>query len=133
MSILGIENIFLAALTIVIVILFLFCLVLVRLERHAKLVPMEAAKTESTEAHKEVIEGHLVQASQSPDIIPAEVPEIVSIEPPKSLEVAPVETERQAGPPGCPHYLGYLKGSLRDGFVPDECLSCPKMLQCLEK
>jgi len=129
----GIEHIFLAALTIVIIILFLFCLVLVRLEGRAKLVPMEAAKTESTEAHKEVIEGPLVQASQSPDIIPAEVPETVSIKPPESLEVAPAVTEREAGPPGCPHYLGYLKGRLRDGFAPDECLSCPKIMQCLQK
>ena len=44
------------------------------------------------------------------------------------------ETERthpeREIPTGCPNYLGYLLNHLKDAFLPEECLICPKMLDC---
>lgn len=31
----------------------------------------------------------------------------------------------------CPHHLGYLKENAKYKQVPNECLSCPKILECL--
>jgi hypothetical protein len=31
----------------------------------------------------------------------------------------------------CPHHLGYLKKRSKDESVPDSCLTCPKILQCM--
>ena len=32
---------------------------------------------------------------------------------------------------GCGHHLGYLKGRAKNAAIPDECLVCPKILQCM--
>ena len=34
---------------------------------------------------------------------------------------------------GCSHYLGYLKKRPKNSPIPDECLSCPQMVECLLK
>jgi DNA-directed RNA polymerase subunit RPC12/RpoP len=31
----------------------------------------------------------------------------------------------------CPHHVGYLKNRSKDEGVPDSCLTCPKILQCM--
>lgn len=31
----------------------------------------------------------------------------------------------------CPHQMGYLKTRSKDQGVPDDCLTCPKILQCM--
>ena len=31
----------------------------------------------------------------------------------------------------CPHQMGYLKTRSKDQGVPDSCLTCPKILQCM--
>jgi hypothetical protein len=31
----------------------------------------------------------------------------------------------------CPHQVGYLKKRAKDQPVPDSCLTCPKILQCM--
>ncbi len=31
----------------------------------------------------------------------------------------------------CPHYFGYLKKRPRNASIPDTCLTCQKMIQCL--
>jgi len=31
----------------------------------------------------------------------------------------------------CGHHLGYLKGRTKNAEIPDECLVCPKILQCM--
>jgi len=35
------------------------------------------------------------------------------------------------GAEGCGHRLGYLKGRAKNADIPDECLVCPKILQCM--
>lgn len=31
----------------------------------------------------------------------------------------------------CPHHVGYLKTRSKNEAVPDDCLTCPKILQCM--
>lgn len=31
----------------------------------------------------------------------------------------------------CPHQMGYLRTRSKDQAVPDTCLTCPKILQCM--
>lgn len=49
-------------------------------------------------------------------------------------EIKNVSTKRKKVKPrsdfNCPHYLGYLKERLKNEPVPEECLTCPKIIQC---
>jgi hypothetical protein len=40
-------------------------------------------------------------------------------------------TEKEDMTVACPHHLGYLKKRSKDESVPDSCLTCPKILQCM--
>ena len=31
----------------------------------------------------------------------------------------------------CPHYFGYLKRHAKNTSIPDECLNCPRIVECL--
>jgi hypothetical protein len=64
--------------------------------------------------------------------VPVEPPETVS-EISESPKEAPAEITKEPGPPGCSYHLGYLRSRPRDSFVPDACLSCPRILDCLHK
>lgn len=33
--------------------------------------------------------------------------------------------------PECPHEFGYLRSRSKGSGIPDECLTCPKILQCM--
>lgn len=41
------------------------------------------------------------------------------------------ENEKENAVTSCPHHVGYLKKRSRDEAVPDSCLTCPKILQCM--
>ena len=41
------------------------------------------------------------------------------------------EPSREAPIADCPHHVGYLKTRSKDQAVPDNCLTCPKILQCM--
>jgi hypothetical protein len=41
------------------------------------------------------------------------------------------ETEKDAVTVQCPHQMGYLRTRSKDQAVPDTCLTCPKILQCM--
>jgi len=69
---------------------------------------------------------------EPPNAVPVEPPETVSKISESSKE-APAETTKEPGPPGCPYHLGYLRSRPRDSFVPDACLSCPRILDCLHQ
>ena len=43
------------------------------------------------------------------------------------------EALNRTAPPECPYYLGYLGSLQKDNSVPDECFSCPKLMECLER
>lgn len=69
---------------------------------------------------------------EPPKPVPVEPPETAS-EIFESPQEAPAEVAKEPGPPGCPYHLGYLRSRPRDSFVPDACLSCPRILDCLHK
>jgi len=90
----------------------------------------EAAPVEfSEEMSVETSETEFLETSKT---VPVEPPETESeiFESPKE---APAEVAKEPGPPGCPYHLGYLRSRPRDSFVPDSCLSCPRILDCLHK
>lgn len=43
-----------------------------------------------------------------------------------------LDPEREI-PPGCPKYLGYLSSHPKDQNIPQECLICPRILDCARK
>jgi len=54
----------------------------------------------------------------------------------KSMKLVSVEKSSNPGeikPPHCQHYFGFLKGVNGQTPLPDECSTCPKIMQCLVK
>lgn len=49
----------------------------------------------------------------------------IPVEPPRKLE----ETDSSS----CAHHFGYLNTHAKDASLPDECLTCSKLLQCMLK
>lgn len=90
----------------------------------------EAAPVEPSE--KISVETSEPKFLEPPKPVPVKPPEPVSkiSESPKE---APAEITKEPSPPGCPYHLGYLKNRPRDSLVPDACLSCPRILDCLHK
>ena len=46
--------------------------------------------------------------------------------------VKPPEKEER-GPSGCPHHFGYLASRAKDAPIPQECLICLKIVECMLK
>lgn len=50
----------------------------------------------------------------------------------KSVKIgAHKDAGKEAPAIGCPHHVGYLKTRSKNESVPDSCLTCPKILQCM--
>ena len=58
--------------------------------------------------------------------------DVISAESQKKQEEPPTKPEEK-GPPGCPHSFGYLSSRPRNAPIPQECLTCPKVLDCTLK
>jgi len=41
------------------------------------------------------------------------------------------DAEKEFSTASCPHHVGYLKTRSKNETVPDSCLTCPKILQCM--
>jgi len=54
------------------------------------------------------------------------------IERQEPVSLAPIETEK-TGVQGCSHYFGYLGGHPKNTPIPNECLTCIKIMECLSK
>jgi len=56
-----------------------------------------------------------------------------SVEDEQTRAKAEISKEKPSGQDGCPHYLGYLymKKGRESEYIPYECYSCRKLLQCL--
>jgi hypothetical protein len=49
----------------------------------------------------------------------------------KIIDVKPAEYPKVfTSPAKCAHYFGFLNALPKDAPIPDECLICPKVLQC---
>ena len=57
------------------------------------------------------------------------------IERQEPVSPAPVETGKtgKTGVQGCPHYFGYLGKHPKHTPIPNECLTCIKIMECLSK
>jgi hypothetical protein len=48
----------------------------------------------------------------------------------KEEELPTTTKNTEAKPQKCPYYLGYLKSIPKNSVMPEECFSCPKILEC---
>lgn len=44
---------------------------------------------------------------------------------------ADAKLDKYLNVPACTHHLGYLKNRPSNATIPDECLTCPKVLKCM--
>ena len=54
----------------------------------------------------------------------------VKEEPKEEAKTEPSD-KKESGPSGCPKSFGYLANRLPDVAIPQECLVCPKMVDCM--
>ena len=53
----------------------------------------------------------------------------------KASETVLIETTgktEETSPPNCLHYFGYLRFLQKSDSIPDECLSCQKVIECFK-
>lgn len=50
-----------------------------------------------------------------------------------SISVETSDTPVEQPPAECTHHFGHLKSLPKEAAIPDECLTCSKLLQCLVK
>jgi len=47
------------------------------------------------------------------------------------VDIKPMEYGKVfESPAKCAHYSGFMSGTSKDTAIPDDCLVCPKILQC---
>lgn len=121
--------------TIVILVL-LYLIVLIKLKP-----PTGGEKTLKTKSLKQNI--RKVSSTEQPNnpIIHDEnweehAEKVEAAERPQSVATLSVETERteisgDTKPSGCPHHFGYLKEHPKNTPIPNECLTCTKIMECL--
>ena len=84
----------------------------------------EADESEPYHAENEV--GHLLEVREGSEMPIGEEDAM------KSLKSGPQKEVRTASMDlNCPHQMGYLKKRAKAEPVPDSCLTCPKILQCM--
>jgi len=49
---------------------------------------------------------------------------------PHCLSKVETAVKEEKLPPECPYYFGFLKTFPKKTSIPDECLTCPKIIQC---
>jgi hypothetical protein len=138
----------------VVIFMILYLIVLIKLKSptveeetvETKSVQQENRKPFSTERRNNPIiypnnrgeHAGSVKAFEKPKFV-ATVPvetEKKAFEEPKFVATVPVETEknefsRGSEPSGCPRHFGYLKEHPKRSPIPNECLTCPKIMECL--
>jgi hypothetical protein len=71
---------------------------------------------------------------QEESVEKAEPPEVTeSVERPEPTPPIPIKTEisKENRNSGCPYYFGYLGEHPRNTPIPNECLTCTKIMECL--
>ena len=113
-------SLFNTGLTIVIVVLVvLYLIVLIKLN----------PSTEGDRIPEEPLAERRVKPATYDDV---EEETVESIERQETVSPAPVETEK-TGVQGCPHHFGYLGEHPKNTPIPNECLTCIKIMECLSK
>jgi len=100
--------------------------------KEAEEVLEEVGPQETLEATLEELPGKPLK--EIPEETPEKPTELLE-ELPEETPAKPTEPSEPKGeaPPGCPHYLGYLSKRPKDASIPDECLTCRKMVECMLK
>jgi len=130
-------SLFDSGLLIIVVILVLFYLIVL-----IKLKPStEGEKTLKTKSLKQNIRKSFSTERQSNPVMPHETREepverFEATERPESTPTVSVETEkpefsRNNHSSGCPHRFGYLKEHPKHTPIPNECLTCTRLMECL--
>jgi len=123
-------------LTIVVILVLLYLIVLIKLKPstgeekigETKSLKRNVRKVSPTERRNNPIvysENREEQAERSKTI---ERPKSV---PPVSVETEKPEISRNNQSAGCPHRLGYLKEHPKHTPIPNECLTCNRIMECL--
>jgi len=120
----------------VVIFMLLYLIVLIKLKS-----PTGEEKTAKTKSVKqEIRKPFFTERRNNPIIYPNNREEpaarVKAIEKPKFVSTVPVETEKNkfskgSELSGCPHHFGYLKEHPKRSPIPNECLTCPKIMECL--
>jgi len=123
-------------LTIVVVLVLFYLVVLVKLKPST-----EGEKTLKTKSLKRNFRKSFSTERLSNLAIPHENPEepeerVKTLERPESAPTASVDAKRPESPQnsqssGCPHHFGYLKEHPKHTPIPNECLTCSRIMECL--
>jgi hypothetical protein len=96
-----------------------------RVQRQKRVIPVELDEEESEE--EAPLEPEQVEEAQEP-----EEAEVAEPEPEPEPEPVRFEVEEKAeAVAGCAHSLGYLKRRPKNTPIPEECLICNKMIDCM--
>ncbi len=85
---------------------------------------------DATETHE--VPEMIASTAQEMPVAEAEeqsIPEVVEPQQTQDKPAKPPEPTEET-PPGCPHYFGYLGTRPRKGAIPEQCLTCRKMIKC---
>jgi hypothetical protein len=123
-------------LIIVVILVLLYLIVLIKLKPStegkkiikAKSLKQNVRKASSTERQNNPI----IQPESRKESVEMDEP----IEKPKPAPTASLETEkpeisRNNTSSGCPHSFGFLKEHSKNTPIPNECLTCNKIMECL--
>jgi hypothetical protein len=123
-------------LAIVIILVLFYLIVLIKLKPST-----EGEKTPRTESLKQNIHESFSTELRSNPVVHHEnreepVERFKSIERPESMPTASIESKKPASSrnnqsSGCPHHFGYLKEHPKNTPIPNECLTCTKIMECL--
>jgi DNA-directed RNA polymerase subunit RPC12/RpoP len=72
----------------------------------------------------------ILKNSESPDVKPNVEP-VLSVLPSKDQRNENANDEKKISVSECPHQLGYLKNRSKGAEIPDTCLTCANILQCM--
>ena len=61
---------------------------------------------------------------------PAEKPRTTYYACPHCFSKVEIVIKEEESPPECPYYFGFLKMLPKKTAVPDDCLTCPRMIEC---
>ena len=113
----------------VVVLVVLYLIVLIKLSPSTE----SERITEKSVSKQRILEEPLTERQVKPTMFNEVKEETVeSIERQEPVSPVPVETEK-TGVQGCPHYFGYLGEHPKNTPIPNECLTCIKIMECLSK
>lgn len=123
-------------LIIVVILVVLYIIVLLKLKPST-----EGEVTPRTKSLKQNIHKSFSTERRNNPVIPHENREepkerVEVVDRPEPVPIGSVETKkpdfsRNNQSSGCPHHFGYLKEHPKNTPIPNECLTCTKIMQCL--